>query len=475
MATTSPAGAAPRVRVRFEPTAVSPECRLGLLPRSGACAAPLPGWHAAQVVMLGGYTEEVEQQQPAAASSAGAGAGAGAQPSVVPAAAAAAAAPGAPAAPPPPRRAPTIEAWTYSGEGGGRWSRVQYAPGPVPQPRLTAQAAVVGDGLWLVGGWDPSAPPDPASPTAAFLNDVWRLDLRTWAWAQVEVVPVAGGEPLPRISRFAMAALPPPGGSSSSGSSSSGSSCGSLLIHTHRCGEAVMVLDCYDGGAGPGGQQPRATLRRVPVRGAAADPHSPPSRGLHSLTLAAAAPGSGSGPAALYVYGGAPQSGSMYGDLWRLDLDPSASGPGSGASGWSWQQLEAAGAAPHARCSHVAGAAAGSGSSSGSSSGGRYLVVAGGSYYSQPGRLQPLDDVAVYDTQTNAWLEMEVEGPPPSARNASVMAPLPPAVATGAGGAVAGGAAAGGAAGTNRFLLHGGWRPFVETYSDSYVVTVSEV
>ena len=197
----------------------------------------------------------------------------------------------------PPRRAPTIEAWTYSGEGGGRWSAVEYAPGPVPQvrrrsgvcasgvcalngvvglpesptdrshgswvggevpggapqhgtpcpspgrgsvgpsqpcirplpcmrcrgpralavtlpslstpavpfrpsplplpslplplssppaqPRLTAQAAVLGGGLWLVGGWDPSAPPDGANPTAAFLNDVWRLDLRTWAWQQV--------------------------------------------------------------------------------------------------------------------------------------------------------------------------------------------------------------------------------------------------------------------------------------------------
>ena len=70
------------------------------------------------------------------------------------------------------------------------------------------------------------------------------------------------------------------------------------------------------------------------------DPPSPPSRGLHSLTLAAAAPGSGTGSAsaALYVYGGAPQSGSMYNDLWRLDLE---------TGGWSWVQLDPAGAAPH--------------------------------------------------------------------------------------------------------------------------------
>ena len=93
---------------------------------------------------------------------------------------------------------------------------------------------------------------------------------------QVEVVPEPGGEPLPRISRFAMAPLPPAAGSSSgcsSGSSSGSSSCGSLLIHTHRCGESVMVLHCFDGAAGGEGsaaQPARAVLRRVPVRGAAA-------------------------------------------------------------------------------------------------------------------------------------------------------------------------------------------------------------
>eukprot|EP00198_Chlamydomonas_reinhardtii_P005763 XP_001695099.1 predicted protein [Chlamydomonas reinhardtii] len=226
-----------------------------------------------------------------------------------------------------------FEAWTYSGEGGGRWSAVEYAPGPVPQ------AAVLGGGLWLVGGWDPSAPPDGANPTAAFLNDVWRLDLRTWAWQQVE---------------------------------------------------------------GSAAQPARAVLRRVPVRGAAADPPSPPSRGLHSLTLAAAAPGSGTGSAsaALYVYGGAPQSGSMYNDLWRLDLE---------TGGWSWVQLDPAGAAPH----------------------------------------------------SNAWLEVEVEGPAPSPRNASIMVPLQPQPL----------AAVGDSSAANRFLLHGGWRPFVETYNDSYIVT----
>lgn len=58
-----------------------------------------------------------------------------------------------------------------------------------------------------------------------------------------------------------------------------------------------------------------------------------------------------------------------------------------------------------------------------------------------------------------------MEGPAPSPRNASIMVPLQPQPL----------AAVGDSSAANRFLLHGGWRPFVETYNDSYIVTVSEV
>ncbi len=51
------------------------------------------------------------------------------------------------------------------------------------QARLTTQAVVVGDHLWLIGGWDPQE----AGTGGVFLNDVWRLDLRSYAWEQVEV------------------------------------------------------------------------------------------------------------------------------------------------------------------------------------------------------------------------------------------------------------------------------------------------
>ncbi len=71
---------------------------------------------------------------------------------------------------------------------------------PFPQPRVAAQAAVVGDHLWLVGGWNPAAAAVPgADPQSQFLNDVWRLDLRTGTWQ--EVTPQ--GESMPRISRWA--------------------------------------------------------------------------------------------------------------------------------------------------------------------------------------------------------------------------------------------------------------------------------
>lgn len=68
---------------------------------------------------------------------------------------------------------------------------------------MAAQAAVVGDHLWLVGGWNPAAAAVPgADPQSQFLNDVWRLDLRTGTWQ--EVTPQ--GEAMPRISRWAAVA-----------------------------------------------------------------------------------------------------------------------------------------------------------------------------------------------------------------------------------------------------------------------------
>jgi hypothetical protein len=56
--------------------------------------------------------------------------------------------------------------------------------------------------------------------------------------------------------------------------------------------------------------------------------------------------------------------------------------------------------------------------------------------------------------QADEWLVPEVSGARPSARNAAVLAPLRPAD------------------GQARWLLHGGWRPFVQSYNDSFLVTL---
>lgn len=57
---------------------------------------------------------------------------------------------------------------------------------------MAHQAVVVGNAMYLIGGWGPALGPD-----NQFLSDIWRLDLNTWAWSKVE----PQGETMPKISR----------------------------------------------------------------------------------------------------------------------------------------------------------------------------------------------------------------------------------------------------------------------------------
>jgi hypothetical protein len=68
------------------------------LPRSGACAAPLPPGHPQSAVMIGGYVEEPDK-----------------------------------------KRFATNEAWAFErgADGAGSWSLVPYAEGPAPGVRLS--------------------------------------------------------------------------------------------------------------------------------------------------------------------------------------------------------------------------------------------------------------------------------------------------------------------------------------------------
>lgn len=185
-----------------------------------------------------------------------------------------------------------------------------------------------------------------------------------------------------------------------------------ILIHTHRTEDHILALHTDS-------SPPR--LEKVPVNGP-----GPASRGLHSVVKLGRA---------LYLYGGAPQKGPMMDDLWKLELDS-----------MQWQQLQPAGVTPHARCSPAAAAV------------GKYILYFGGAFYGASGGLEMLGDVHLYDTESNSWVkdvQLAAGATAPAARNAAVMVPLPSR-----------------GYGRPQLLLSGGWRAFVETYNDSYLVEV---
>lgn len=330
-------------RVALEEVSPGPEHNVDL-PRSGHCSATLPLWHEDDVIVFGGYTEDEQKKRQAVS-----------------------------------------DVWTYSKQMR-RWKKVQTVSGggEGPRPRITTQGVVVDDHFWVLGGWDCNTPgPD------GFLGDIWKLNLKTYQWFQVEVK----GELQP-VSRFQAVVLGT-----------------DIWVHTHRCDDHIVRIGTDKGAA---------EVAHVPVKGPA-----PPSRGLHSLTHVQTKDG---GPGALFLFGGAPQRGPMFGDLWRLDL-----------STMSWSQLQPSGPAPHARCSHTA------------VRWGDHVIIMGGSYYKDAGGLQPLDDVVLYNTEENSWLAPETSSSVPKARNAASLCGLNEE--------------------QGEFLLYGGWHPFVVTYNDTWVVT----
>lgn len=133
------------------------------------------------------------------------------------------------------------------------------------------------------------------------------------------------------------------------------------------------------------------------------------------------------GNASLLIFGGASQQGTMCNDLWRLNLNETL----------QWQKLEPAGELPHVRCSHVAANVHSN------------LLVIGGSYYKEDGSgLQALDDAWLYDSATNHWKEVIIQGDKPVGRNAAVMVPV----------------------GDGEFLYHGGWLAFQKTFNDTFLI-----
>lgn len=188
-----------------------------------------------------------------------------------------------------------------------------------------------------------------------------------------------------------------------------------IYMHTHRTEDHILVIDTASN---------PPTLSKVPVKGPA-----PSSRGLQSVMHV---------NNALYLFGGAPQSGPMLDDLWKLDLQS-----------MQWQRLKPGGPQPHVRCSTAAGVV------------GSNIVYFGGAFYGPSGGLEMLQDVFVYDTVNDTWGVPDVQPLVLDDGSSSDSATLPP-----------GRNAAVMVALGRQLLLHGGWRAFVETYNDSYLVNV---
>ncbi len=326
------------------------------LPRSGAAAARLP---SGDVLMFGGYTEE------------------------------AAAAGGAP------RRAATDEAWLFSAAAEA-WRRLAPAPGAAaPRARLVAPLAVAAGAAFVLGGWDPGS----AGDGGEILGDIWRLDLGDADLPSARWERLApAGAPFPPASRHAAAAV------------------GDLVfIHTHRCGDHVLVLDAS--------ADPPALRAEEVLPDAAAG--APPARGLHSLVALGST---------LWLFGGAAQSGAMMGDLWALD---------TAAAPLRWRRVGAAAGgapAPSARCS-AAAAPLGAGA----------FLLLGGAAPAPGGGLRGLGDAWVFEASNEKWQAVALAGAAPRGRNAAAAAPLGPE-------------------GSGKVLLHGGWLAFQETYGDSFVL-----
>jgi hypothetical protein len=157
--------------------------------------------------------------------------------------------------------------WRYS---DGQWECLQPAtarqPSSTDQPggRLCSASAVIGDELFIFGGWDPET----AGTGGSILDDMWCLNLGSLQWERLP-----NNMPQGPTSRHVACAVQTPDGPR-------------ILIHTFRCSTSVIVFDAAS-----------RTTTQVDTTGPA-----PSSRGLH----AAAAAGS-----RVMIFGGAAKDGQV--------------------------------------------------------------------------------------------------------------------------------------------------------------------
>lgn len=302
--------------------------------------------------------------------------------------------------------------WRWGGVDRG-WSKVDYADENVmPQPRLAAAMCLVNDRPVLFGGWDPQTP----GTGGVVLDTLEEFDTKSTAWkANVIDARIPDGP----TSRHVAVNLPD----------------GTAIIHNHRCTDHVMIYS--DSG-----------FHKQSTTGPA-----PSSRGLHAATVA--------GNKAV-IFGGAEQSGTMDNEVFMLDTRT-----------WEWRQIQIENSkcipCPRAAPCFVTAAD-------------NCVLLFGGAEATSTG-LNPRGDLwALHfdpDEGVGRW-ELLVddkggggsvlEGCPPP-RNAATLSEIEPSPTSTT--AEAWDVPAEDGEIRKSFVLQGGWHPFVRTYNDCFILSVS--
>jgi hypothetical protein len=268
------------------------------------------------------------------------------------------------------------------------------ATGDIPGPRLVTAMATIQDKAYMFGGWDPEFD----GIGGVILDTVHELNLNngdSTSWKKLDVT-MPGGP----TSRHVAVALP---------------STGTILIHTFRCDDFVLLFDPVTG-----------EFRQQPTTGPC-----PSSLGLHAATMVNAT--------TVCIFGGAAKDQSMSNESFLLDT-----------VNWKWTKLSPSGDCPSPR--------AGPCLCSVNSDGNNCVVLFGGAEVSETG-LKPRGDVWALSLDTQEWTLLldDKDGPPP--RNAATLTEIELSTDQ---------------SGGTGFLLTGGWAPFRQTWDDCYMLRIHD-
>jgi hypothetical protein len=268
------------------------------------------------------------------------------------------------------------------------------ATGDIPGPRLVTAMAAIQDKVYMFGGWDPEF----AGTGGVILDTVHELDLSN----------ANGGASWKKL------ATTMPGGPTSRHVAVTIPSTGTILIHTFRCDNFVLLFDPVTG-----------AFRQQPTKGPC-----PSSRGLHAATVVNAT--------TVCIFGGAGQDQSMSNESFLLDTDT-----------YKWTKLMPSGDCPSPRAGPCL-------CSVNDSNGNNCVLLFGGAEVSETG-LNPRADVWSLSLDKQEWtlLMDDKDGPPP--RNAATLTEIDLTDQSGQG-----------------FILTGGWAPFRQTWDDCYMLRIHD-